>query len=179
MNNAFSNYTEFINLFGMSEHGNGEKSRRNKILLSLYKSREILHYMATHTEQTEGFVNYYGCNDMTTLYSSVLEWLYKESHDNENARHRLIINGINVYSVKYELDDFEGICEDGDTRSIRYVNTERGRVFKMKAGKFLRNLIEENATLNATLPEQIKIWVCEEFAERWKALISEGSIQRM
>ncbi len=173
MNNAFSNYTEFSNLFGVNEHGNGEKSRRNKILLSLYKSKNILHYMATHSQKEESYINYYGCNDMTTLYSSVLEWLQSESKHNDDARNRIILNGIDVYSVRYELDDFDGICEDGDTRSIRYINTERGRVFKMRAGKFLRNLIEENPNLNATLPEQIKIWVCEEFAERWKAYAAE------
>ena len=173
MNNAFSNYTEFSNLFGVNEHGNGEKSRRNKILLSLYKSKNILHYMATHSQREESYINYYGCNDMTTLYSSVLEWLQSESKHNDDARNRIILNGIDVYSVRYELDDFDGICEDGDTRSIRYINTERGRVFKMRAGKFLRNLIEENPNLNATLPEQIKIWVCEEFAERWKAYAAE------
>lgn len=173
MNYAFSNYTEFSNLFGVNEHGNGEKSRRNKILLSLYKSKNILHYMATHSQIEESYINYYGCNDMTTLYSSVLEWLQSESKHNDDARNRIILNGIDVYSVRYELDDFDGICEDGDTRSIRYINTERGRVFKMRAGKFLRNLIEENPNLNATLPEQIKIWVCEEFAERWKAYAAE------
>lgn len=173
MTNVFQNYTEFQNVFGVNQHGNGEKSRRNKILLSLYKSKQILHYMATTSKDSEKYVNYYGCNDMTTLYSSVLEWLQTESKDNDDAQHRIIVNGIDVYSVRYELDDFDGICEDGDTRSIRYINTERGRVFKMKAGKFLRNLIVENPNLNATLPEQIKIWVCEEFAERWKAYAAE------
>jgi len=173
MNNAFGNYTEFINLFGMCEHGNGEKSRRNKILLSLYKSKEILHYMATHTEESEGFVNYYGCDNMTSLYTSVMAWLYQESTKNDNAMNYMHINSDQFYSVKYKLDDFQGICEDGDIRSIRYINTERDRVFKMKAGKFLRNIIEENQNLNRILPEQIKIWVCEEFAERWKAFASE------
>ena len=174
MNSIFSNYTEFKGVFGMSEHGNGEKSRRNKILLSLYKSKDILHYVATTAKETENYVNFYGCNDMTTLYSNVLDWLRKESFDKASATNHMVINGADVYSVKYKLDDFRGICEDGDTRSIRYFNTERGRVFKMRAGKFLRNLIEENPNLNAMLPEQIKIWVCEEFAERWKAYAAEN-----
>jgi hypothetical protein len=43
----FKNYQEFQELFGIVEHGNGVKSRKNKILLSLFKSKELLHKKAT------------------------------------------------------------------------------------------------------------------------------------
>ena len=39
---------------------------------------------------------------------------------------------------QYRTDESRGICEDGDYGSIRYVNMERSRVFKMKSAKFLR-----------------------------------------
>lgn len=39
----FKNYDEFQELFGIVEHGNGVKSRKNKILLSLYKNKNLLH----------------------------------------------------------------------------------------------------------------------------------------
>ena len=173
MNNAFSNYTEFQTMFGISEHGNGEKSRRNKILLSLFKSKEILHYMAIADEKTDNYINYYGITSMQSLYNNVMEWLHKESY--KPVRNRLNIFGLRgIYSGLYKSDDFNGLCEDADTRSIRYVNIERDRVFKMKAGKFLRKLIEENPNINTMLPEQVKIWVCEEFAEQWKAYAAEN-----
>ena len=38
----FKNYEEFNELFGIVEHGNGVKSRKNKILLSLYKDKLYL-----------------------------------------------------------------------------------------------------------------------------------------
>lgn len=38
---AFSNAQEFQELFGIQEHGNGIKSRRNKILLSFLKSKSV------------------------------------------------------------------------------------------------------------------------------------------
>ena len=42
----FKDYEGFKELFGIVEHGNGVKSRKNKILLSLYKERKYLHYHA-------------------------------------------------------------------------------------------------------------------------------------
>ena len=36
----FSDYEDFKEIFGIVEHGNGVKSRKNKILLSLYKDRQ-------------------------------------------------------------------------------------------------------------------------------------------
>ena len=38
----FKNYEEFNEIFGIVEHGNGVKSRKNKILLALYKDRGAL-----------------------------------------------------------------------------------------------------------------------------------------
>ena len=190
----FKNYEEFKELFGVCEHGNGNKSRRNKILLSLYKSKELLNYFASEHVRIEKrllskdvivkgtyvnacYVRYQSAErgassqlfltkDMTTLFHRVAFLLTEKSifHD-----YRIELNGLCFFSDKYRLDDFKGICEDGDTRSIRYYNIERERVFKMKAGKFMRNIIEENPRLNELLPEQVKIWFCEEFAEQWKA----------
>lgn len=40
-NKVFSNYDEFKNIFGITEHGNGVKSRRNKILLRFLKDRSF------------------------------------------------------------------------------------------------------------------------------------------
>lgn len=192
--NIFSNYEEFKELFGVQEHGNGNKSRRNKILLSLLKSRELLHMMASSKEmyeckhicgirdvpgEKEKVVWYDRCfcnisrplntewlniKDMTGLYAAVLGAIR-----NNSIIMDVFANDLCAESGKYRTDDFKGLCEDGDSRSIRYVNIERERVFKMKAGKFLRNIIEEHTELDALLPEQVKIWVCEEFAERWKA----------
>ena len=188
-NYLFENYDEFKELFGMQEHGNGTKSRRNKILLQLVKSRTILHMMATETktnylaknvwdsrnhchgkrvkyETTKRHpygVNFYTIDTLDKLRNVILGLLWKGDVC-------LSLKGLEgVRTCLYDTDDFQGICEDGDYRSIRYVNRERQRVFKMRAGKFLRKIIEEHADIDALLPEQVKIWVCEDFAERWKA----------
>ena len=41
---SFKNAQEFQELFGIQEHGNGVKSRRNKILLALLKSKSVWDY---------------------------------------------------------------------------------------------------------------------------------------
>lgn len=38
---SFSNAQEFQELFGVQEHGNGVKSRRNRILLALLKHKPL------------------------------------------------------------------------------------------------------------------------------------------
>lgn len=197
----FSNYEEFKELFGVQEHGNGNKSRRNKILLALLKSRELLHMEANAPEEWEesirkGFNPKMGYDTTFIRYFSekvhpfevrwnriismpqLFEAVYTAMHNRcfyRNVHIKMDGGEYEFTSDLYETDDFAGLCEDGDWRSIRYVNKERGRVFKMRAGKFIRNLIEEYKAFDDVLPEQVKIWFCEEFAERWKAYASQQS----
>ena len=184
---AFANYEEFKQLFGMQDHGNGNKSRRNKILLSLFKSREILHMVATpcerymfednrwrhHVSYPFFYDNPYSeARSMASMKTFLLAILRGKSAAHEHLLHIPGLEGI--WSGIYASDDFKGLCEDGDERSVRYVNVERGKVFKMRAGKFLRKLIEENEYFDSILPEQVKIWLCEDFAEQWKAYAAEN-----
>lgn len=197
-NRIFSNYEQFQQLFGVMEHGNGTKSRKNKILLSLLKSRELLHAMASrreyyhyesyYSDRKEGWydrlaaayanpydVDWYAIDSMAALYNALQIALTNVSCGNALVTIQMDGKPIQAWSSKYRTDDFKGLCEDGDARSIRYYNIERCRVFKMRAGKFLRNLIEEHTSFDEFLPEQIKIWFCEEFAERWKAYAAQQS----
>ena len=190
----FKNYQEFQELFGIVEHGNGTKSRKNKILLSLLKSKELLHLEASRVTKYQK-THYWAINPKTDKEIRYFRWK-GQSEDNmgqllsicsltglrhtlygmmrRNGEYWLSLNGNEFRSDFYETDDFKGLCEDGDERSIRYRNIERDRIFKMRAGKFFRKLIDEKdfATL---LPEAIKIWLAEEFAEEWKAYASQFS----
>ena len=47
---SFKNAQEFQELFGIQEHGNGVKSRRNKILLALLKSKSVWAYCREHED---------------------------------------------------------------------------------------------------------------------------------
>ena len=196
---SFKNYDEFKELFGVQEHGNGTKSRKNKILLSLLKNKDYLHKIASaeetyergllyHIDPKSHFateyprwistvvypfgVNLLACTNLAELREKlydIMGHVYKD--------YSLKLNGRMFYSRVFSTDDFHGICEDGDENSIRYVNHERERVFKMKAGKFFRKLVEEIDGLDSILSEQVKIWLCEQFAEEWKAYASQFSAE--
>lgn len=190
----FKNYQEFQELFGIVEHGNGEKSRKNKILLSLLKSKELLHLRATYApvryikyhsrgmnprkdemktyyrwsgDYTRGYEALLRVNSLSALRTLVYDWM------RVNGCYRIELNGNTFCSQFYETDDFKGLCEDGDERSIRYRNIERDRIFKMRAGKFFRKIIDEKP-FAPLLPEAIKIWLAEDFAEEWKAYAAQN-----
>ena len=161
----FKNAKEFNEIFGVVEHGNGAKSRRNKILLEVLKDKEFHKWWKLHGDHA------YKCSgvDLMTVKSmselkKLAFVLMRYGFGNE-----IILNGYAMYSQKYKLDAYQGLCEDGDGRSVRYINTERGnRVFKMKAGKFITNVLAERCPTNI-FPEQLVRWLGEEFARDWQS----------
>lgn len=162
LNEVFKNYEEFKELFGVVEHGNGVKSRKNKILLSLIKSRKVLKY------QIEDEGSWYSIKSMTELKNSAMIVL----RNSLQGGCFLYLNGMKYRNNFYYTDDFKGICRDGDVNCIRYINAETGKPYKMKAGKLFTKLMN-SCPLGDLLPEQVKIWLAEEFAADWRAYASQ------
>lgn len=200
---GIKNYEEFKELFGVVEHGNGNKSRKNKILLSLFKHKPLLHAMANRQEecklrQLHSYIDYhghtvhynryvttlrfpldedfYGIKSMLVLRNTIRRLLSCYDSD-EGITNPVCIKGWDFYSKSYYTDANRGLCEDGDINSIRYVSVKDARTYKMRAGKFMRKLIEEREDLNNLISEQVKIWICEDFAEEWKAYASQFSTE--
>lgn len=151
-------YNEFKELFGLREHDNGTKSRKNQILLSYWKSRETREWLRIH-----GYDDYMHPKTMSTLFDFCIRLLNisgREFDYSLNLKNRV------WYSNQYKTDFMNGKTEDGDVKSIRYVKIDSGRVYKMKAGKMYRHLILETAFGN-TLPEQVVTWLCEELSLEW------------
>ena len=160
----FKNAKEFNELFGIVEHGNGAKSRRNKILLEVLKDKEFHKWWKLHRHEYK----YSGVDLMTVKSMSELKKLAFVLMRYGSGK-EIILNGYTMYSLKYKLDVYQGLCEDGDGRSVRYINTERGnRVFKMKAGKFITKVLAERCPTNI-FPEQLVRWLGEEFARDWQS----------
>jgi hypothetical protein len=159
----FSNFEEFKERFGIQEHANGEKSRKNKILLAFIKNKELLHEAVI----TGNFYLLH-ITDMSVLKKAI--WGVMENHaaSTDSTPYKVELADHVLFSSQYETDEFLGICADGDMRSVRYVNHKSNdRVFKMKAGKFLRTLILDNK-FGKTLPEQVVTYMCEEFSQDWQ-----------
>lgn len=73
----FNNYEEFKELFGLVKHGNGVKSRKNKILLSFKKNRKLL-----HDAVVSGDYSLVHISDMATMKKLVTDEIIKSSNDN-------------------------------------------------------------------------------------------------
>ena len=157
----FQNYEEFKELFGLNYHSNGTKSRKNKILLSFIKNRALL-----HDAVKTGNYELLHISDMQTLKQVVTGKIRDAATD---LPYCVTLIDKTYGSNKYSTDASNGICEDDDYNSIRYINHDNNdRIFKMKCGKFFRTLILDTP-FGQTLPESLINWLCEEFTLEWKA----------
>ena len=153
----FNGYQGFKERFGMQEHGNGSKSRKNKILLAYVKSE--------FKKKNYRVINF---KTMAEMQNEVWLALLDEGCKDTKLSHRMDLMDYALFSNRYETDEWNGICEDHDTRSIRYRNVEQNRIYKMKAGKMLHHLI--NATeYGRNLCEPVQRWMEEDFSQRWQS----------
>lgn len=156
---SFNNYEEFKNIFGIVEHGNGNKSRRNKILLSHYKNKELRKF----------------CREIGNWYpltisnmNDLKQWMFAVLSSAKTLRYNLDILGHIFKSNEYYLDDFKGVCEDGDVLCIRYIRAEDERIFKMKIGKFVKKIIDEFPR-KEIMSDSSRTWLLEQISEEWIA----------
>lgn len=166
---SFSNAQEFQELFGVQEHGNGVKSRKNKILLSFLKAKPVWQWC-----RESGHWELLGIKSMAELKKTLIDTIAYLGI-NQGLEHKVELNSMTFRSGIYSTDDFKGIPEDGSCNYVRYVNhSNNNGVFKMRAGRFFGKIISET-TLGQALPEQVTTWLCEEFAADWEIYMS-GSL---
>jgi len=211
----FKDYEGFKERFGIIEHGNGVKSRRNKILLALYKEKFALRRHIRYVEY-QGVIarmdhvkeRYnkalvkdarnasrmrieYGLladkkpsymphdllqPSLPVLKQVLFSVLRTKSLCVTEYYHVMRLMGQEFCSPDYETDSLVGLCEDGTINAIRYRNIEKEKVFKMKAGKMAKHLIESNC-ITRLLPEQIQRWLEEEFAADWQQYARENIVE--
>lgn len=189
---SFKNYEEFKVLFGVVEHGNGVKSRKNKILLACLKDRKLLHWWLsfkdrcdrTHREYLYENYDYLCATSMDDLKHFAMKmmnhFVYNDVCCMNVPYYCIEFNDLpyKFYSSSMRLDSFNGICADRDTKAVRYENVEREKVFKMKAGKFITRCIEECSITRDYMPEQLKRWIGEEFAREWQVFAEQRCTDR-
>lgn len=174
---SFKNYDEFKQLFGVVKHGNGVVSRKNKILLACLKNRKLFHWWLGFKEQDDrltdncDYLRATNMDDLKNFAKHMVSDIALHDPDSEDTLYILSFDKdfpYTLYSTTLSLDTLRGVCTDGDVKSIRYKNIERGRIFKMKAGKLISRCIEENRIPREYMPEQLKRWIGEEFARDWQ-----------
>lgn len=155
-------YDDFQFLFGIETHGNGVKSRKNKILLQHLKNPALIKWCREHNDWA--LLN---IRSMAELKKLVLAYIRENGKEDKNLPNKIILIGHTYWSNQYRTDHMEGLCEDFDKKAVRYVNTKTERVYKMKAGKFFSAIIKETE-LGQILSEQVVNWLAEEFSQDWQ-----------
>ena len=155
-------YDDFKYLFGLETHGNGVKSRKNKILLQHLKNPALIRWCREHNDWSLLHIR-----NMADLKHLVLSYIRKDGKADVNLPNKVTLIGNTYWSGQYRTDHMEGLCEDYDKKAVRYVNTKTGRVYKMKAGKFFTAIIKETE-LGQILSPQVINWLSEEFTNDWE-----------
>ena len=155
-------YEDFQYLFGLETHGNGVKSRKNKILLQHLKNPALIKYCREHNDFSLLHIR-----SMAELKKLVLDAIQESGKQDSNLQNKVILIGKAYWSGQYRTDHMEGLCEDFDKKAVRYVNTKTERVYKMKAGKFFTSIIKETQ-IGQILSEQVVNWLSEEFTQDWQ-----------
>lgn len=183
---SFKNYEEFKKLFAIVEHGNGAKSRKNKILLAWLKDRRFLktwlYVQRLFLEKGVSkeiifkydYLSAKSMDDVKNAVMHIMRWFAPYVFDPRNESYEYVegskLFDLNDWTLRHRtlyLDDRNGLCKK-DTKSVRYINSERdNRVFKMKAGKFITSCLD-SLPFTEILPEQVKRWIGEEFARDWQ-----------
>ncbi|MBW9204290.1 hypothetical protein EVD33_15490, partial [Bacteroidales bacterium SW292] len=113
----FKDYEEFKNLFGMVKHGNDNESRKNKILLAYLKDKALLHQAVAGNDYT-----FLHIGDMTELEQRMQNEILISGNEDESLPYELRLMDKTYHSSTYATDEYLGLCEDGDTKSVRYYN---------------------------------------------------------
>lgn len=160
----FKNYEEFQEIFGMTSHGNGVKSRKNKILLDYIKDPKLLRNAVRSNDFSLLHIS-----SMAELKTTMMRKLYNSGVRTQDCKYMLQLMDYTFYSPIYETDENRGLCEDGTTSHVRYYNHEREQIFKMKAGRLMNHIIESCPFGKTLEGKSVKNWLCEEFSTDWEA----------
>ena len=163
---SFSNVAEFREIFGVRECGNGNVARRNKILLETLKDKVFHKWLKDHDYLLR--LDWCKISSMASLKEKAIYLL--QCH---TGNYSMFLMDGRWASPDYMTDSSNGICEDGSFGHIRYVRKDNGKVYKMKAGKMFRHIIESNEA-GKYFPEALKTWLCEQFTEQWRAYAAQN-----
>ena len=158
----FYGYEEFKARFGLEKRENGVAVRKNRILLGHLKNPALLKYCREHNDYA--LLHIY---NMADLQKKTVEAVIESGKNDEKLPYEVELIGRTYHSAKYRTDGEKGLCEDLDKNSIRYINIERNRIFKMRAGKFMRELILETE-IGKLLSPSVVNWIAGDvFTQRW------------
>ena len=155
-------YDDFKYIFGLESHGNGVKSRKNKILLQHLKNPALIKWCREHDDWSLLRIR-----NMADLKQKVLNAIQESGKKDEQLQNKVELIGKIYWSGLYRTDEKKGLCDDFDKKAVRYINVKTEHPYKMKAGKFITAIIKETE-LGQILSSQVANWLAEEFSADWQ-----------
>lgn len=155
-------YDDFKYIFGLESHGNGVKSRKNKILLQHLKNPMLIKWCREHNDWSLLRIR-----NMADLKLKILNAVQESGKKDEQLQNKVELIGKFYWSSQYRTDHMKGLCEDFDKKAVRYINVKTEHPYKMKAGKFITAVIKETE-LGQILSSQVVNWLAEEFTQDWQ-----------
>lgn len=162
----FDGYKGFKEKFYTKD--NNGNMRKNKILLSFVTSKYIFKWCMSNR-----FRSFFKTFNFSTI-DYIIGYIIDEAKNNTYLNKNCYIIDVMKYkhfSTKYKTDENKGLCEDYDARAIRYINMKTGKVYKMKAGKMYKSILEDYG-ITDVFPEQIVVYLCEKFSMEWMSYAS-------
>lgn len=151
----FNNRTEYKELFN-----NG----RNKLFLTtlrkVYKSKDLHGLFVRFIPSSAEISN-------ANLIRFLLSVVACESCDKKNVFN--LMPGCSIRTNAYRADEYNGRCIDGDVGAVRYIKQEDGEIYKMKIGKWVLSILqnEYNVIDLVGLP-LVNYWI-ETLTTQWKS----------
>lgn len=151
----FKNKAEYKELFN-----NG----RNKLFLAtlrkVYKSKDLQGLFVRFIPSAAEISN-------TNLINFLVCVIGCKSYGKKNVFN--LMHGCSIRTDAYKADEYNGRCMDGDAGAVRYVKAEDGEIYKMKIGKWILSILqnEYNVIDLVGLP-LINYWI-ETITAQWKA----------
>lgn len=172
----FKNYEEFKELFGVRVCADGNKSRSNKILLGCLKDKILFHDFVHGSGISNVFAEkIFSAKSNEDALGILVLAISTPDFLKDQATYRYIWNiaGYEFFHGNYKCDENNGLCIDktdnNRTGYVRYVNVARGNAFKMKAGKFMHDVLMQYHHIPLPLMRYLE----EKFAREWTAHTSE------
>lgn len=157
-------YEEFKELFGVEKRNFGE-FRKNKILLAFYKSPALLHFTR------ERFGCFPSVKSMADLESYVRRAASESHMDTPLPYHVVVKLEVGTFlSADYAIDACNGICQDSDITSVRYLNLKNDKTYKMSATKFFRRMLDCPVAITSLINPVVRNYVASDvIAKEWTA----------
>ena len=158
----FGDYEGFKERFGIVRDENGKLLRKNKILLSFVKNKALFKACKNRWQDiSETAINF---TELADVENYILHRL-----EHSSGKYPVELMGINFVSDKYKTDFRYGLPEDDSLGFIRYQNMERdGKVYKMRAGKMFRHLLDSMRE-SELVSDEAKTYFTEVMKEKWVA----------